>query len=614
MNKLISIIIISIFSILNTQAQDPLLEKIPSSSLFVTALKTSNLLSKLDMDAIKKLEMVEDLKKQTKKSAKQDSSLVEQLFQDPSVYGLYFQPNCYLYLDYENTENLKPSIGALIPLKTGKKLEKMIKSVLGKEIFEEKFEKKKGYTWMEDKDFALIYTKTYLFLYNFEGQNSKLTLDEKVESLVNGDNESITSNAEFMTFQEKQTDLYYWMSLGSLFESAFNSVSDENKKIIKYFDHLKEAQFGYRINFNEGVINYQSEAFMSDDFTKSISKIYGNGIPQNMLNLVPKKDLHALIGMSFNMKESEKLGQEAFKEFKELIEEKVGEEVVKREIENDPDYSDRRDAIEEDTSLSYFDKFAKYDELDAERDSLIEQEKKHGVVKLDSTIAEYGVQRSELWSIFNGNILAAINGTMEVIDTFETYDYTENEDGDFGYFKVEKTRNIEIPLFKVIMDTKNPDKIQVILDSISSKGFLNKENGYYSFSLTQYNYFVALTETNIILSNDKEFITTSVNGYSPQNQINGTHAQLLKSKPMYFYLDLQKMIQTSKKSLEDNKQAIMVLDELEKTFLDLNSTGEIKENLSYGEININFVDAKKNALFSILQMTNELYLTFMNKK
>ncbi len=614
MNKIITILLVSLFSILITFAQDPLIERIPSSSLFVTALKTTNLVSKLDLDAIKSLDLFQDLEKETKKSAKQDSSIIEQLFVDPSVYGLYFQPTSYIYLDYENKENLKPSVGALIPLKTGKKLEKMIISIMGKDVFIEKFEKKKGYTWMENSEFAFIYTKTYLLLYKFEGQNSELTLDEKVESLVNGNIESITSNKDFMTFQSKQTDLYYWMSFGSLFENTFNSVSDENKRIIKYFEHLKNAQFGYRINFNEGTINYQSEAFMSDKFTQNISKVYGEGIPQSMLNLITNEGLYALFGMSFDMEETEKLSQDALKEFKELIEETVSKEVVKQEIENGPIYIDKHDAIENDTTLSYFDKFEKYDKLDAEKDSLIENEKANGMEKLDSTMAEYGVQRTDLWSILNGNILAAINGTMEVVDTFETYDYTENDDGDFGYYQVEKTRNIEIPLFKVILDTKSPAKIQMVLDSTTSKGLLTKEEGYYSFSLTQYNYYVTLTETNIILSNDKKFITSFANGYETKDQITGTHADLLKNKPMYFYLDLQKTIKTSKKSLEDNKQATMVLEELEKIFYDLNSTGDVKEKLSYGEININLVDKQSNSLYSILQMVNNLYVTFTKKR
>ena len=49
---------------------------------------------------------------------------------------------------------------------------------------------------------------------------------------------------------------------------------------------------------------------MSDDFTKSVSKVYGKGIPQSMLNLVPQEELYALVGMSFNMKQSEEMAQD----------------------------------------------------------------------------------------------------------------------------------------------------------------------------------------------------------------------------------------------------------------------------------------------------------------
>lgn len=615
MNKIVSILIISILSLGSSFAQDPLLKKIPSSSLFVASLETKNLLSKLNMDAIRNLEMIQDTKKSIKKLAKKDSSLVEQLFTDPSVHGLYFQPSSYVYLDYESNKNTIPSVGMLIPLKNGKKLQKMIISVIGKEEFYKNFEKKKGYMWTEDKEFAIAYTKSYLLLYKFESKNSALTLDEKIEALLNGNLASILSNDQFVRFQKKQTDLYYWMSLGSLFESAINAASEEDKEILSFFDNFKDLQFGYRINFNNGVLNYQSEAYLTSELTKKMAKVYGNGIPQEMLKLVPQKDLYAIAGMSFNMIESEKLAQEALKEFGELVEEKISEEVVKNEVNNDPFYVEKYDEIESDTTLSYFDKFEEYDKLDNEKDSLVNTKKEEGMAKLDSTLSEYGVKRAELWSLFNGNMLAAINGTMAIIDTFETYDYVENEDGDFGYYQVEKTRNLEIPLFKFILDTKNPQLIQIALDSITSKGFLNKEEGnYYSFSLTQYDYFVALTKTNIILSNDKEFITEKLKGYNEKDQIKGTHVSTLANNPAYFYLDLQKTIEASKKSLEDEKQAIMVLEELEKTFESITSTSTVDGDVSSGDININFMDKNANALFSILRMSNNLYLAFTRNR
>ena len=124
MNKIIGLLLA--FIILPVLAKDELTKKIPSSSLFVASLETSNLLGKLDMLTITNLEMMVDMKSQLKKETKKDSNIVDQLFKDPAAYGLYFQPSSYVYLDYENTSNPIPSVGVLIPLKTGKKLEKLI--------------------------------------------------------------------------------------------------------------------------------------------------------------------------------------------------------------------------------------------------------------------------------------------------------------------------------------------------------------------------------------------------------------------------------------------------------------------------------------------------------
>lgn len=397
------------------------------------------------------------------------------------------------------------------------------------------------------------------------------------------------------------------MSLGSLFESTFNASSSEDRKLLKHLDGFKDLELGYRINFNNGVLNYESETTLSNESIKNLSKVYGSGVPESMTKLVPQKDLYALVSMSFNLEESEKIMKETLKELNETIEEEIANEVLDLPEFYDEFYDDLSEEITEIDSSS--------NSTIEESDSLNELKRSEKMAKLDSTMTEYGLKRSELWSLLNGNILMAVNNTKQIVDTFETYSYSENEDGDFGYYPTQKTRNIEIPLFKVIMDTKNPNKIKIALDSLTSKGILNLEKeGYYSFSITQFDYYAKVTNDNLILSNDITFISQFTEGYDKNARLSPEHTSNINSKPGYFYLDLQKTIEASKKSMEDNQQALMVFDELEKTFVDIRSTGEIKGNISTGNVDINLVNEQQNSLYSILNMINNLYVTFTKKK
>lgn len=228
--------------------------------------------------------------------------------------------------------------------------------------------------------------------------------------------------------------------------------------------------------------------------------------------------------------------------------------------------------------------------------SYIQSESVADIIDLIETI----IDEESISNIVSGDVLFSFNGIEKSISEYTYSDFDEN------FEQIEKTRNqeVEFPELTLIIGVKNERFFQKILDILKRENLVKQEEGYLFVPSNREfptGFGIRLENDKLIISNDMElFERIYKKNWYATNPI---------EKNLSFYGEL-KLDEVFKKALEEVESYTdyTFLSTMSKTFSGIQIKSVQHEKGIGASGSLNFVDTKKNAYISIVEMLNELYM------
>ena len=464
----------------STSSSEEIVKVIPKKSAFVMSFSPSNFLKKMD---IKDLMENKLMKKGTEQVKGMGIDILESLLDDPSIIGLDFSSEIFVFHSYENKEEHYVCVSS--GMKSDTKFTEFIKDAFKITGLKIEIKEENGLSYFAEQNAGIVWDDNKFII--IAGTTDEDDLKKHMKKLMTLDkDEMLTSNESFNTFYEKRQDLSVWTSteLADQFEdeikeaidSEFGDIKNElgisTKEII---DMASGNTFTFHINFGNG------EIITSSSFT-----------PNSKLRKLNTE--YNLFDVDFN---------------KQLLKYIPGDNIaiLSQKINVD----------------AYYKLISKY--LKADNISDFESE--------ISEVIDFNM--NDLLNTFAGSFIANISGFGEVNITNGVNDYVYDDygDDDYGYddygyddygdeeygdeeygdeeygdeeFELEET-TMTLPLFSVLFDMKDNELMQNVIDlALIESTKITKLDGHYSLDVEGMDMFIDFDKTTFILTNDQESI------------------------------------------------------------------------------------------------------------
>ena len=612
--SLIITILLSVSVFCQGQANKKLLSHVPKESFWITSFDIPYTRSKIDVDRIKALPMLQEAITNVKKMARGDSSIVEVLWDDPNSFGVDIEEGCVSFLDIRDFIGMTPQVygGYMFQISSKAKFQSLVKAIL-KEGYA-KVEKGKGYSFLQKNSTSVAWNGKYFMF--VAGNISGADLQTQVEILFKMKKKSsVLTNDNFTQHTGSQEDLLMWVNFERYMEAMqqnLNTMESLAKdavffQLFKDMKSMYQMSYASKLNFKNGQIELKTDQV--NESNSLYAKFYDKTINPNVLNYIDENELIGIVSGAVSTRSIREFYDEKFGSLKDTL-----ELLMKREIaENESEKLDRLKALDEilkeDSIMTWQERLAFKDSIEIIQDSLVETLLPKMDEHIDSTLNVFGMTREDMWSIWGGDFVLASTGTYQVVDTFQTYDYIENEDGEFVYDQIEKTELVKRPLFKAIVSTNIPFKVSYALDKFDSIGLITKKDHYYYSSFEEQPYFITVTPDSLVLiSNDSAFIANLPNNNWVVKQRLAELSELILAKPMFAYVHCNKLLDALESPEESEPYLGIIRDYLvdSKYFLEIDP----QTKKMSAPFTLNFVNSDDNSFHLNMDMFNLLYLEF----
>lgn len=598
----------------NGQANKKLLCHVPKESFWVTSLDIPYTRSKIDIERIKALPMLDEAIANFKKIAREDSAIVDILWDDPNSYGIDIEEGCISFMDIRDFIGMTPQVygGFMFRISSKSKFQSLVKVVL-KEGYD-KIEKGKGYSFLQKNSISVAWNGKYFMF--VAGNISGADLQTQVEILFKMKKKmSVLANNKFVQHNDTQQDLLMWLNFERYMDAMsrnFNGIDAlaNDAALFQLFENMKtmyQMSYASKLNFKNGQIELTTDQINEDE--NLFAELYDNTINPNVLKYIDENELIGFIGGAVNTTSVHEYYDEKFGSLKDTLALLIKREIAENESEKLDTIIALKEILNEDTVMSWQERVTFNDSIDIIKDSLSETLVPEMDAHIDSTLDVFGMAREDIWSLWGGDFILASTGTYQVVDTFQTYDYIEDEDGEFIYDQIEKTELVKRPLFKAILSTNIPYKIKYALDKFDSLGLITKKDHYYFSSFEKQPYFITITPDSLVLiSNDSVFIARLPdNNWKVKQQLTEL-SELVLTKPMFAYVHCNKLLDALESPDESEPYLDIIRDYLvdAKYFIEIDPLTK-KMSAPYS---MNFVNTNDNSFHQIMDMFNLLYLEF----
>jgi hypothetical protein len=228
-----------------------------------------------------------------------------QILEDPLSTGLMVNEYAYVFVRMEEES---PVIGIVAGMKDVKKFETTLSKI--KEGISDEFETNEVYTWIQpDRQGIISWNNKQMIILaspNNDGLETSYftgTLDKMFSPVKE---ESITSVVDFKDFLGKMEDLNLWVSSNEVF-GLIKKMGGAKIPDIPLTLYNNYAQVF--VNFDNGVMNINSETHFSEEVEKNIEEflVMKPALNQDMLNLAPGGNLLLAVAGSVDMAKMQKM-------------------------------------------------------------------------------------------------------------------------------------------------------------------------------------------------------------------------------------------------------------------------------------------------------------------
>lgn len=603
------------------QPADRTLSKIPLNTPIMVSFNFSHFLSKVSTEQIKSYEMVQYGFSAMKKSAGKDSTILNKLYSKPKAYGLEVLPSAVLFVSYDTTLSTRkmissPLVGLSVPLSSGKKFEKLLIQTM-KEKYLDFVEKRDGYKVYVNRDFGIAWDKKNLVLIG----GSKKTIDRDITKVMTlPASGSVLSNLDVKKAITHKGDICSGIDVKPLMEIFQKVMKEEMGKstekssfnFLDFYDYSGGASFGV-FDFANGAIELKSESVIDAKQKEFITKMAKETVNNKFLNYLPDGGVYGGLSVASNVSIMKEYFDTEGKGVYDSIMVYAKKEGVKKLVKKDSAILALKEGYWDD-STTWDQRKAIDEKVEKKSEELFEENLAKMDEKVDSTLAEYGLTLDNAWGIFKGDLLVAMTGTKEIIDTFKTYDYIENEEGEYEYLEVEKTKLQKIPAFRSFMTLTNKTVFQTVLDSlVSKKKLVKSDDGQYKLDVPQLNLSLAVKGNVLCFSNDVEFMENYfLKGRKVEAALTGEAKDLLFNYNSSMFIDIASITDLLGEDAKKGPMA-MFTEMANNNFSKIIMTSKVTGEKSYGVFKLG-MKSERNSFLQLMDLANETFLKFSGKR
>lgn len=588
--------------------------RIPSDAIMVINFNLGNTHSKINLDEIKKLEMVEFAYKTMKQATRKDSTILKKIYKDPNSYGINLKPSVTIAIRNNKDEYGENHINAtyMMNLSNTKKFEKLMKVIFDEGTeYKDFLEAKGGYKIFKSSSFAFIWNATTLYISPVIF-GSEIDAEQEIDKIVyiNKTN-SLASNATFSEKYISKDDINYWMDYNKFLEVYQDEIKSKDKKLFEVdLERIKGIETSFGMSFDNGKISFDAISKVNELLKQENKAIYSKQVNPEFFNYVNSDSLLGYYSMAFNIAELKTSLEKNYKNLVDTLEKSVQRKFLEKNLDSTKSIVLLQKQLDSDT-LEWDKEMEIRDSLDKKLDSLVNLQMKNIDKMIDGKLKDYGLTRADAWNLFKGDFMVAATGMYDVIDTIKTIEYSENMDGEMSYNEIEKTKKVPTPLFVSMASINLIDKCKFALNKLEKDGVIKKSGDYYYVTVTKYDFFIKLNNDILIFTNDKKIVEAK---YTKGKNIfgNAVSSDMIKKSiesPFYIYTDIEKILK--KIPTEGEMEKKMMQPALE-TFKNFEASSTMQENLDLSSsASLNF-KKEGNAIHILLNMANDYYKVFTN--
>ena len=609
------------FSFLSySQPSEKVLKHVPKDASMVVSFNFSRIVDKINLDTIKALQMVQFGYNHLRLRAGKDSVIVRKIWDDPKSYGVALEPASVVSLNFLSggQKSLQPEIRIVVPLVSKKKLEKLLKTLL--DDYSDFTQKEKGYSYYESRNLGLAWSKEVLIIYGSDNLKESETRTKAIKGLMNiNAEESLLKNKKFMSYIKRPGDVSYYVNLESYFKSFSQTDDYTGNSMFQWVDleAYNNLDIFYSLSFDNGQLNFDYKQSFEDLPSELFTSSLKGEINPAFYKYINQDQLIGCFSFATDIEKVKEYYFETFPQITDSLEAKMEEAIVEERTENDSTMKHLKSMAYND-SIEWEERQEIKDQMAVQKDSL-EQVYAEDVDKyIDSTLYVHGFNREDLWKLFKGDLLVAVTGVYEVIDTFTTHEYGEDEDGELGYIAVEKTKKKKLPLFKAFATINLPDNLKKALtkfeedeeiQSVDGKGYYIIGDGENEDEKV---YFGLNKENILVISNDENFMVDHfLTGQGVNNPIEGEIKKKIESQLVAGYVDIKKLFDVYKFEEDADWQTKDILTLVKENLISASfaSTVEASKKEFVGGASIDF-SKQDNSFHTLMTMFNTVFMKF----
>lgn len=590
------------------------LKVIPEETNIVSVIDVYSIIKKGKLTEISDLKFFKTFKKEIRNENKKVSKIIDNIIEDPTLSGIDFQTDVFVYYINESQDEKFVCLSAEI--KSEEKFAEFIENVLDKSNVEFDIEKEKNYSYtIVGNDIAIGWDSDKVILLTAENYKSRENLDLEIETLFElKEKDQITTKEEFNKFYSNKKDISVWLST-NLFEGNYDF-----KKIEKEIDFdITDNYISAYLNFDDDNISLKTQFSPNSEIQKLMDEnnIWDNKFNSKLLSFFPKQN-YATASISVNPIS-----------YYNILEQEDNFEKIQSEFEKETEI-DLKDLFEEIKGNAIYSLFGfenveftymaygyGFNENEAELlDERYEISKAGYLSTEDKELLNQGKTiQSESYS---RKYCINIKNILDDGGTIETAIENDNKinwyEGGWDYGKYIKTTNEEfLPLMGMAIDINNSKTIKKLIDKIPESE-INKRSNYYEFTVdNRYPAYFAFNESICFITNDKKSIKAfNDGGYSTDNLGSSNISSDISNSNFYTLLNLNydEYPKDIKKKMNENqndreKKMFKIWNEFAKSM----ELKQVDENSI--EIIFNMKDNKRNSLKTIITTIDDNYKTFM---
>jgi len=587
------------------------LKVIPKDTNVVAVVDFYSLIKKGQLDEITELKIFKGIKKEIKNENKKLSKFVSNLTDDPTLTGLKFTSDIFMFLIDEGNDQKYTAFS--MEINDDEKFAEFLENAMEKLGLDCDIENEENYNyalstseaiwgWDEDKLVLLIATN----------YSSRKNLEDTIETIMELDEEDqISENEEFVNFHKNKKDISLWVSSNLMKSSEFAGMYDEITKEIDY--DLEDNYASFFINFDDDNISLKAKFTPNSEIQELMDENdWSNSFNDDLLKNFPNKN--NLVGsisinpMAFYNNIEQQDGKE-FESFKSEFEEELGFELKElfESFKGNAVFSLYGFENIEYTYMGYGYGFNKNKAKLLETKHTIDNagtlsSEQKRLLNQGKTIQTPKYPRNSI-NIKNvldrgGNVEEAIEQNMAVI---------WYEGGrEYGRY-VEKTKKEYLPLMGMSMDLNGNKMMKKLVKKMSenNNNEIKKRGDYYETKFeNRYPLFFAFNEEVCFITNDEKSIKKFKDGGYDDSLSNSEMSDNMFYS--YLNLDLDDYSKEFEKKMKDgmsrsDEKLFEIWNELAKSV-----EFKVEDNYSF-EMTFNTKESDTNTLNNIITLLDDNY-------